>query len=130
MQSPQLDIQQFLKTMPRKTWQLMSISMSARSQDNLFLLEAFVVHNCRHHQANVLLMTGIWVRYLDFTNATIFAHSSAPFILGKLREPYSSAEGEMQGVGKFSILSASPGIVLAVLGVLLMFTTMIRQKDV
>lgn len=90
-------------------------------------MEVFIVTQ-RYHQAGVQLMSGLWTRYLGFITGMILALVGASFILGKLREPSQKLEGRFSGFG-FLIRTASPGIILAVLGTTLMLAT-ILDKDV
>ena len=95
----------------------------------LILLEANTVER-RHHQANVSLMSSIWVRYLGFVTGMILALIGAVFILGKLENETPTDLG-----GKFKELeanlkTASPGIILVVLGSTLMILTIVMQHTV
>lgn len=83
----------------------------------------------RHHQANVLLMSRVWTRYLGFVTGMILALVGSSFILGKLREPASELEAK-SSVAAVSLRSASPGILLAGLGVVLMVTTIIVHHEI
>lgn len=89
-------------------------------------MEAFIVTQ-RYHQVSVLLMAGLWIRYLGFMTGMILALVGASFVLGKLREPSQKLAGKFSGID-FSLLTTSPGIILTVLGVMLMFAT-ILDKD-
>jgi len=88
----------------------------------LSLLEANALQR-RYHQAGVLLISRIWTRYLGFVTGTMLAFVGAAFILGKLREATSSVGAESP-LWKVSITSASPGLILAVLGTVLMLATL------
>jgi hypothetical protein len=88
-------------------------------------LEALALER-RYHQANVQLMARVWMRYLGFLTGMILALVGASFILGGLRSPRSRVTAGAAG-GEFSIASASPGIVLAVLGVVLMVATVVTR---
>lgn len=88
----------------------------------LSILEANALQR-RYHQAGVLLISRIWTRYLGFVTGTILALVGAAFILGKLRET-SSNLGAEGALWKVSITSASPGLILAVLGTILMLATL------
>lgn len=83
----------------------------------------------RYHQANVLLMSRVWTRYLGFVTGMILALVGATFILGKLREEMTSLEAKGAGAS-MSVVSASPGLVLAVLGVTLMTVTILTHHDI
>lgn len=91
-------------------------------------LEAHALQR-RYHQANVLVMSRIWTRYIGFLTGMILALVGATFILGKLREPTTQLDAQSE-VWKFTLSTASPGIVLAVLGTLLMLTTLVVHTDI
>ena len=93
----------------------------------LLQLEANALQQ-RYHQAGVLLISRIWTRYLGFVTGMILALVGAAFILGKLRE--SSSQLGTEGAGwKVSITSASPGLILAVLGTVLMLGTLATRLE-
>ena len=83
----------------------------------------------RYHQANVLLMSRIWTAYLGFITGMILALVGATFILGKLRESESKVDAGSEG-WKFSMTTASPGLILALLGTILMMTTIIGHYEI
>lgn len=83
----------------------------------------------RHHQANVLLMSRVWARYLGFATGMILVLVGSSFILGKLREAPSKVESGSSAF-RFSIGSSSPGLILAGLGVVLMLTTIINHHEI
>ena len=83
----------------------------------------------RYHQANVLLMSRIWMAYLGFVTGMTLALVGATFILGKLKESESQVDGGSE-LWKFSITTASPGLVLAVLGAILMITTIVSHYEI
>jgi hypothetical protein len=101
--------------------------LSAERAETLTEMEAYIIGR-RYHHASVELMAGLWIRYLGFITGMILALVGASFVLGKLREPTTELTGKASGVD-FSLKSASPGIILAVLGVVLMFTTIVN-KDI
>lgn len=88
-------------------------------------MERYIIEK-RYHQASVFLMSGLWLRYLGFITGMILALIGASFILGKLRDPEQQLEGKFSEVS-LSIRTASPGIILAVLGVVLMFATLMDR---
>lgn len=83
----------------------------------------------RYHQANVLLMSRTWTRYLGFMTGMIMALMGAAFIMGKLREEASTLELKNAAV-QASLATTSPGLVLCVLGTLLMLTTLVVHNDI
>ena len=80
----------------------------------------------RYHQANVQLMARVWMRYLGFLTGMILALVGSAFILGQLRGATSSVEAG-SGPARVSVTSASPGIILATLGVALMVATVVAR---
>lgn len=93
-----------------------------------YILEVYVI-NKRHHQANVLLMSRVWTRYLGFATGMILAMVGAIFVLGKLQSPTSDVQAEAANL-KMSIKSASPGVILVALGVLLMAITIVTHHEI
>jgi hypothetical protein len=89
----------------------------------LVALEQYSIER-RYHQANVLLMARVWTRYLGFVTGMICTLVGAIFILGKLQEPASALSGEAPA-WKVSLTTSSPGLMLAVLGTILMVTTLV-----
>lgn len=89
----------------------------------LVRLEAYTIAR-RYHQANAALIVRAWIKYLGFLTGMILAIVGAVFILGRLTEASShlAAEGTF---GKFSLDTVSPGLVLALLGTILMVTTVL-----
>jgi hypothetical protein len=77
----------------------------------------------RYSQANLTLTTRVWTRLMGFITGMILGLVGAAFILGKLSEDFSEATAKAGPPGQewmFSLRSASPGIVLVVMGTLLM----------
>ena len=88
--------------------------------NSLVALEVHVLQQ-RYHQANISIMSRLWVRYLGFVTGMILAFMGAVFIVGKLR---GGATIDVEGEGlKANLATQSPGIVLAFLGVVLMVVT-------
>lgn len=92
------------------------------------LLESIAIAR-RYHQANVLLMSRVWARYLGFVTGMILALVGAVFILGKLQEAQTEV-GASAANADFSLKTTSPGLVLAVLGVALMVTSIVTHHDI
>jgi hypothetical protein len=76
----------------------------------------------RYHQANVLLITRTWIKYIGFVTGMILALVGAVFILGKLSEKESKLGGG-NSWWNVSMSTTSPGLILALLGTILMVTT-------
>lgn len=78
----------------------------------------------RYHQANALLMSRVWARYMGFVTGMILCLVGSTFILGKLQEPESSLEATHTGWG-VTLRTTSPGVLLATLGTILMVSTVL-----
>jgi hypothetical protein len=90
-------------------------------------MERYIVEK-RYHQISVQLMSGLWLRYLGFITGMILALVGASFILGKLRLSEQTLEGKYSDLS-LSLRTTSPGIVLAVLGAILMFATLVDRDS-
>lgn len=102
--------------------------LQLRRYDTSALLEADTVAR-RYHQANVVLMSSVWSRYLGFVTGMILAIVGAVFILGQVETTNSELGGSGAG-WTLSLRSASPGLVLCVLGVALMITTIVTLHEI
>ena len=83
----------------------------------------------RYIQAKILLMARVWLQYLGFVTGMILALVGAAFILGRLNELASTLGGEGAGF-KVSVTTASPGLVLATLGTVLMVVTLSLKNEI
>lgn len=72
----------------------------------------------RYRTASAIMSLRMWTRLMGFLTGMILAMVGAAFVLGKLTSPESEIAGGASGA-TLSIKSASPGIVLAVLGTVL-----------
>ncbi len=72
----------------------------------------------RYRTASALLSLRLWTRLMGFLTGMILAMVGAAFVLGKLTSPESEISGGASGA-TLSVKSASPGIVMAVLGTVL-----------
>ena len=82
----------------------------------LATMEGYALES-RHNQANLLLLTRVWLRLLAIVAGLILCVSGSLFILGKLKEPATTASASQGGAGlSVSIATASPGLFFAVLG--------------
>lgn len=93
----------------------------------LIALESHALQQ-RYHQANVLLMARIWVRYLGFITGMMLSIIGAIFVLGKLREP--KTEMSVGGSVQAQIATQSPGIILVLLGSVIMLTTILNHNRI
>jgi len=87
----------------------------------------------RYDQANLTLTTRMWTRLMGFITGMILALVGAVFVLGKLSEDVSEAAAKSGVPGlewSVSVRSASPGVILAALGTLLMGLSISIQASV
>jgi hypothetical protein len=77
----------------------------------------------RYHQVSAMLMARVWKGYMGFVTGMILAMVGAVFILGKMQEALSLSSDAARG--SLSIRSASPGIIMSILGVALMATAVV-----
>ena len=86
-----------------------------------FALEREVIAR-RYNQGNLLIATRLWTRMMGFVTGMVLALIGAAFVLGKLSEDISELAANSGGIS-LSFKSASPGIILSVLGTILMGIT-------
>jgi hypothetical protein len=98
------------------------------TQEALLLLESDALDK-RYHQASALLMSRIWTKHLSFLTGMVLALLGATFILGKLSESTSTISGSGAG-WKADISSASPGIILAFFGTVLLSISLVVQPQI
>lgn len=83
----------------------------------------------RYQQSHAIILGRLWTRFMAFITGTLLALVGAAFILGKLREPVTELSGSGGGA-QASLKSASPGIVLAVLGTMLILAALFSYFEV
>lgn len=86
----------------------------------------------RYDQANLTLTTRLWTRLMGFITGMILALVGAAFVLGKLSEEPSEASTKSGVPGlewSLSVRSASPGVLLAIMGTLLMALSITIQAS-
>jgi len=83
----------------------------------------------RYHQANMILMTRVYIIFLGFTTGLVLAMVGATFIIAKLRETEAKVEGGAAS-WKVSLTTASPGLVLALFGTVLMLATIWARTEI
>jgi len=84
----------------------------------------------RYNQAQLLLMSRIFTKYLGFFTGMILAIVGAVFIIGKLKEDTTEIEGTISDKTKVKIISSSPGIIFGLLGTILMITTIVHHNEI
>lgn len=127
LQGAQIDRQAFPEISLQIADSPESSLLDAAKFEAAVILESYVLER-RYHQANTALMTMAWIRYLGFSKGMILAIVGTSFILGMLREKQTDLSAEGAGWG-FTLRSSSPGLVMVVMGVILMFATIaIRQE--
>lgn len=97
-------------------------------EKSLLALELLLIEK-RYHQANTSLMSRIWLKYLGFVTGMILSIIGATFVLAKLREQPTNVQLSTREL-KFSLISSSPGIILAILGTLIMVITIYRHNPI
>jgi hypothetical protein len=127
-QAPELDLNPALNVLQNNERDASKDKLDSARWKTLSILEGHALQR-RYHQANVLLMSRVWTTYLGFVTGMILSLVGAAFILGKLREPESKLDAEST-LWKFSLTTASPGLILALLGTILMVTTMVTHFDI
>ncbi|ABF41707.1 hypothetical protein Acid345_2706 [Candidatus Koribacter versatilis Ellin345] len=98
------------------------------AQSALLVLEADALDK-RYRQASTLLMSRIWTRQLAFMTGMVLSFIGAVFIIGKLSESATDVNVS-GGEWKAGITSASPGLILAFFGSLLMGIALIVQPGI
>ncbi len=73
----------------------------------------------RYEQGNLAFVSRLWTRFMGFVTGMILALVGAAFVLGKLEADRSELGASGSGLS-VTFSSASPGLVLAVLGTILM----------
>lgn len=94
----------------------------------LVAMEANAVES-RYHQANMILMTRVYIVFLGFTTGMVLAMVGATFIVAKLRETEAKLEGGAAN-WKIALTTASPGLVLALFGTVLMLATIWARTEI
>lgn len=94
----------------------------------LVVLEANAVES-RYHQANMVLMTRVYIIFLGFTTGMVLTMVGATFILAKLRESEARVEAGT-ATWKMALTTASPGLVLALFGTTLMLATIWARTEI
>ena len=127
--APKIDVSQPLSLFKSADTNTVEQRQNIARLESIILLETNTMER-RHHQANVLLMSSIWVRYLGFVTGMILALIGAIFILGKLEQKNISEIAGKTTYGEASLKSSSPGVILVVLGSGLMITTIVMQHSI
>lgn len=128
LKSPKIDMHEYLSLIsisPDASWEEI---ISTAKMKSILMLEANSLEQ-HHHQVHVFLMSRVWMRYLGFVTGMILSFVGATFILGKLRTLTSEMGTKWESV-EFSLKSASPGVILAVLGVVLMISTIVTHHQI
>lgn len=128
LQTPQLDLVSVVGSDVNPSKEIDDNALSVAKLRLSAILEAHIVQQ-RYHQAAVVLMSRTWLDYLGIMTGMILALVGAIFILAKLEEGTSELSAKSQAV-ELVFRSASPGLVLAALGVLLMITTFIVHHEI
>jgi hypothetical protein len=104
-------------------------ALAAARVHALVTLEASSIDR-QYHQAGVLLMSRVWTSYMGFVTGMILSMVGAAFVLGKLEEEPSEMKGQAGTSFSVAFRSASPGLMLAVLGSILMIVTIVTHHPI
>lgn len=94
----------------------------------LLLLEAASMKK-RHHQANALLASRLWLRYLAVVSGIVLVCVGSIFTLAKLQESATHVEGEASTV-KLRVASASPGLLMTMMGCALILAAVLHNPAI
>lgn len=83
----------------------------------------------RYNQNNLVIAMRMWTRMMGFVTGMILALIGAAFVLGKLNEDTTELSASGSGMA-MSLKSASPGVLLCVLGTILMTLTIWVQAEI
>jgi hypothetical protein len=116
---------------------LLSVKPQSTSEDilaatrlrSIVVLETAAL-NSQYHQAGVLLMSRLWTTYLGFVTGMILSLVGAAFVLGQLKEETSELKTQVGSTMNLSFSSASPGLILAVLGASLMIAAIVTHHSI
>ncbi len=100
-----------------------ALTEDQRVRESLLVFEADAIDK-RYQQASALLMSRIWEKHMAFLTGMVLALLGATFVLGRLREARSTLSGGT-AQWKAEVSSASPGIILAFLGAVLLVASLL-----
>ncbi|WP_372948962.1 hypothetical protein [Mariniphaga sp.] len=84
----------------------------------------------RYNQAELLLMSRIFTKYLGFFTGMILAIVGSVFIIGRIKEDTTDFEGSISEKARFKLITSSPGIIFGIMGTALMMTTILHHRDI
>lgn len=126
--SPKVQLERTIALVNSETHRTSADILRAGELQILAALEGYALDR-RYHQANVLLMSRVWIRYLGFVTGMILGLVGSSFILGKMRSDRSEAT-IAAGPVSAAFQGTEPGLVLALLGVALMITTIVTHHPI
>lgn len=85
--------------------------------------------NKRYHQANAILATRIWSKYISTICGLIMICIGSIFIVAKLNEEVSGISGEAQSI-RLSLKTSSPGVILCLLGTILIVVSLVSTPAI
>lgn len=114
---------------------LLEVSAQSTPQDRLntvrwgtiALLESHALQS-RYHQVSIAMMSRLYIIFLGFVTGMVLSLVGATFILGKLREAQSHVQAGTPA-WSVSLTTASPGLLLAMFGTVLMVVTVLARVD-
>jgi hypothetical protein len=126
--NPQLIIDKALNVSPEQLKESFETGAYIPQWAGLFMLESVALEK-RHHQANALLASRLWIRYLSVVSGMILVTVGSIFILAKLQDSSTEIQGETESI-KLKVASASPGLILAMLGTALILTALLNNPTI
>lgn len=128
LNSPQIAMDEYLSLLSLSPQASAEEIISTAKLKAILMLEANSLEQ-HHHQVHVFLMSRVWMRYLGFVTGMILSLVGATFILGKLHTLQSEVSTKLELV-EFSFKSASPGLILTILGVVLMISAIVTHHQI
>jgi hypothetical protein len=126
--SPKVQLERTIALVNSETHRTSADILRAGELQILAALEGYALDR-RYHQANVLLMSRVWIRYLGFVTGMILGLVGSSFILGKMRSDRNEAT-ITAGPVSAAFQGTEPGLILALLGVALMITTIVTHHPI
>lgn len=106
-----------------------SLSLEEKKWIAQCFFESYVIE-ARQQNAEFLMISRTWIKYLGFITGVILSIVGAVFVLGKLNDENKTALEGGYSNAKFSLQSHSPGIIMAVLGTALIIGTILTHQNI
>lgn len=123
------DVKQFLSNIGTNALLNDSVSLEEKRWIAQCFFEAYTIDS-RQKNAEFLMISRTWIKYLGFITGVILAVVGAVFILGKLKDEQPSEFDTGKESFKFSFKSHSPGIIMATFGTVLILSTIFTHQTI